>query len=166
MAAATHRQEERVEPRILGRLVVYLRMRMGASQQDLAKVIGTSKSQLSKWERGRANLQVRSREKIAAAFELTRQDFEELAQRLERTVSRFLARLHTNTTIVGPTGRIDAETLRARLAEVHLRRRDLEAERADIEGALRAVDRDENFLLSELKRLTDDGQSESRPSSE
>lgn len=138
------------ELRAFGRLIVYLRMAAGTSQKDLAKTLRTSSSQLSKWERGQVDLHMRSREKIAAAFNLDHHAFGELAQRVDRSVTRNLARLRSS--VAEPTPETDAAALGGLIEAVRLRRRDLEAERTEIDEAIRAANLEEQFLQFQLKR--------------
>lgn len=139
------------ELRALGRLIVYLRMDAGISQKELAATLRTSSSQLSNWEWGQVELQVRSREKIAAAFDLDFLALEDLAQRLDRSVTRYLARL--GRSVAEPTGERDAAALERLIEAARLRRRDLEAERVEIEEAIRATGHEEQSLRNQLDKL-------------
>lgn len=134
----------------LGRLIVYLRTARGASQQDLAKAIGTSPSQVSKWEGGQVEIRPSSREKIAAAFGLSRHDLEELARRVDRIVTWKVRGLESNAKELIP--RLDPPALRDLLGRVRLFRRDLEAERADIDRLIQDAAFDEGHLQVELKK--------------
>lgn len=151
MPADQRDKDSSTEVRALGRMVVYLRMIEGKSQQDLAKAIGIPSSQLSKWEWGGADLLVRSREKLAGAFGLARFDFEELALRVDRSVRRLLSRLRGE--VKEPTRYTDRSAVLARIEEVRRARRDLAAERVEIEEALRGTDREEDLLLTQLEKL-------------
>ena len=137
--------------RALGRAIVYLRMVAGISQKELAATLRTSSSQISKWESGQVDLQVRSREKLAAAFGLDYLALEDLAQRLDRSVTRF--RAHRGGSVAEPTGEADAAALETLIEAVRLRRRDLEAERVEIEEAIRATGHEELSLRNQLDKL-------------
>jgi transcriptional regulator with XRE-family HTH domain len=139
------------ELRALGRLIVYLRMDAGISQKELAATLRTSSSQLSNWEWGQVELQVRSREKIAAAFDLDFLALEDLAQRLDRSVTRYLA--HRGRGVAEPTGETDAASVDSLIEAVRLRRRDLEVERIEIEEAIRATGHEEQSLRNQLDKL-------------
>lgn len=139
------------ELRALGRLIVYLRMDAGTSQKELAATLRTSSSQLSKWERGQVNLQVRSREKIAAAFDLDFLALEDLAQRLDRSVTRYFA--HRGRSVAEPTDETDAASVESLIEAIRLRRRDLQAERIEIEEAIRATGHEELSLRNQLDKL-------------
>lgn len=144
-------KDGRAELRALGRAIVYLRMVAGISQKELAATLRTSSSQLSNWERGEVDLRVRSREKIAAAFGLDYRTLEDLAQRLDRSVTRFLA--HRRSSVAEPAAEIDAAAVERLIEAVLLRRRDLEAERIEIEKAILATGDEELFLQDQLDKL-------------
>lgn len=152
MPADRRSEKGRPELRALGRLIVYLRMDEGLSQQDLAQSIGTSKSQLSKWERGQVNMRPSSLERLAAAFGLSPHDLMELAGWADRSIGRRLARLKSE--VAEPPEKRDDETiLKVQIEEARLRRRDLEAERSDIDEAIRAAVREELFPRLRLEML-------------
>lgn len=134
----------------LGRIIVYLRTARGASQEDLATAIGTSASTVSQWEGGQVELRPSSRDKIAAALQLSAQELEELAQRVDRIVTWKLTGLASNVEQLTPD--LDPPALRALLAEVRLRRRDLEAERADLDRLIQNAGFDERDLQRELNK--------------
>jgi transcriptional regulator with XRE-family HTH domain len=139
------------ELRALGRLIVYLRMDAGVSQKKLAATLRTSSSQVSKWEWGQVDLQVRSREKIAAAFDLDFLALEDLAQRLDRSVTRYFA--HRGRGVAEPTDETDAASVESLIEALRLRRRDLEAERIEIDEAIRATGHEEQSLRNQLDKL-------------
>ena len=157
MPADRRTEETDHERRALGRLVVYLRTRSGATQKALAQAMRTSSSRLSMWERGLVKLQVRSRDKLAHAFGLDRLALEELAQRIDRSVTRHLAGRESHVKEPGPEAealeKADAATLQRLMEEVRLRRRDLDAERSEIENAKLALEGEERYLDFLIRKL-------------
>lgn len=154
MSSERRKQGAGPEARQVGLLIVYLRMREGLLQKDLAEMIGVSDSRLSDWEWGKVYPQGASLDKVAGAFGLERHPFLDLARGLHRYVGRRVEERRQPD--IAEADLDDRQVLVERLEEVERKRRDAEADQKVGDETLRRLEREASYLYLKL-RLLDGG---------